>query len=60
MVSKTVASHYFAMETAVKDVGIKQMLHKMSAADFINHFPSKKGDDITEISVDDWNFITLI
>ena len=60
MASKTIASYYFATETAVKDVGIKQMLQKMYAADFVNHFPSKKGDDITEISVDDWNFITLM
>ena len=60
MASKTIASQYFATETAVKDVGIKQMLQKMYAADFSNHFPSRKGDDITEISVDDWNFITLM
>ena len=29
MVSKTVASHYFAIETEVRDVGIKQMLYRM-------------------------------
>ena len=60
MASKTVASHYFAMETEVKDVGIKQMLHRMYAADFSDHCPSKKGKDITEMSLDDRNFMTLI
>ena len=28
-VSKNVASHYFAMETEVRDIGIEQMLQKM-------------------------------
>ena len=60
MASKTVASHYFAMETEVKDVGIKQMLHRMYAADFNDHCPSKKGEDITEMSVEDRNFMTLM
>ena len=60
MASKTVASHYFAMETEVKDVGIKRMLHRMYAADFNNHCPSKKGEDITEMSVEDRNFMTLM
>ena len=58
MASKTVASHYFTMETEVKVVGIKQMLHKMYAADFSDHCPSNKREDITEMSVDDRNFIT--
>ena len=60
MASKTVASHYFAMETEVKDVGITQMLHRMYAADFNDHCPSKKGEDITEMSVEDRNFMTLM
>ena len=60
MTSKTVASHYFAMETEVKDAGIKQMLHKMYAADFSDHCPSKKREDITEMSVEDRNFMTLM
>ena len=61
MASNTVALHYFVMETEVKDVGIKQMLHKMYAADFSDHChcPSKKRDDITEMSVEDRNFMTL-
>ena len=42
MAYKIVASHYFAMETEVKDVGIKQMLQRMYAADFNDHCPSKK------------------
>ena len=58
--SKTVASHYFAMETEVKDAGIKQMLHKMYAADFSDHCPSKRREDITEMSVEDRNFMTLM
>ena len=60
MTSKTVASHYFAMESEVKDAGIKQMLHKMYAADFSDRCPSKKGEDITEMSVEDRNFMTLM
>ena len=60
MASKTVALHYFAMETEVKDVGIKQMLHRMYAADFNDHCPSKKGEDITEMSVEDRNFMTMM
>ena len=60
MASKTVASHYFAMETEVKDVGIKQMLNRMYAADFNDHCPSKKVADITEMSVEDRSFMTLM
>ena len=58
MASKTVASHFFAMKTEVKDVGIKQMLHRMYTADFNDHCPSKKGRDITEMSVEDKNLMT--
>ena len=58
--SETVASHYFPMETEVKDIGIKQMLHKMCAVDFSDHCPSKKGEDITEMSVEDRDFMTLM
>ena len=60
MASKTVASHCFAMETETKDVGIKQMLHRMYAADFNHHCPSKKGEDMTELSVGDRSFMTLM
>ena len=60
MVSKTVASHYCTTETVVKDVGIKQMLHRMYATDFSDYCPSKKGEDITEMSVEDRNFMTLM
>ena len=60
MVSKTVASHYFAMKTEVKDVGIKQMLHRIYAADFNDHCPSEKGEDITEMSVEIRRFVTLM
>ena len=38
-------SHYFAMETEVKDVAIRQMLHRVYAADFIDHCSSKKRED---------------
>ena len=60
MAYKTVASHYFATETEVKYVRIKQMLHGMYAADFSDHCPPKKGKDITDISVEDRNFMTLM
>ena len=60
MVFKTVASHYFSMETEVKDVGIKQMLHRIYAADFNDHCPSKNGEDITEMSVENRSFMTLM
>ena len=60
MASKTVASHYSAMETEVKDVGIKQMLHRIYTADFNDHCPLKKGEDITETSVEDINLMTLM
>ena len=37
LTSKAMASHYFAVETEVKDIGIEQqMLHKMYSADFID------------------------
>ena len=45
------------METEVKDVGIKQMLYRMYTADLNDHCPSKKGEDITEMSVEDRSFI---
>ena len=60
MASKTVASGYFALETEVKDVEIKQILHRMCPADFNYHCPSKKGEDITEMSVEDRSFMTLM
>ena len=60
MTSKTVTSCYFAMETGVKDVGIEQMVHRMYATNFNNHCPSKKGEDITEMSVEDRSFMTLV
>ena len=60
MASKTVASHYFAMETEVKNVWIKQMVHRMYTADINDHCPSKKGEGITEMSVEDRNFMTLM
>ena len=49
MASKSVASHYFAMETEVKDVEIKQMFHRIYTADFNNHCLSKKGENITSM-----------
>ena len=36
LTSKAMVSHYFAVETEVKDIGIEQMLHKMYSADFID------------------------
>ena len=59
MTSKTVASYHFAMETEVKDVGIEQMVHRMYTADFNNHCPLKKGEDITEMLAEDRSFMTL-
>ena len=35
------------------------MLHKMYAADFNYHCPSKKGEDISEISVEGRSFMAL-
>ena len=35
------------------------MLHKMYAADFNYHCPSKKGEDISEVSVEDRSFMAL-
>ena len=40
LTSKTIAPHYFATETEVKDIGIEQMLHKMYSADFIDQSSS--------------------
>ena len=60
MTYKTVASHYFAMETEGKDVGIEQMLHRMFAADFKDHCPSMKREDITKMSVEDRSFMALM
>ena len=48
------------METEVKDVSVKQMLQGVYAADFNDHCPLKKGEDITEISEEDRNFMTLM
>ena len=48
------------METEVKDVGIKQMLYRMYTADLNDHCPSKKGEDITEMSVEDRSFMALM
>ena len=45
MSCKTAVSHYFAMETEVKDVGIRQMLHRIYAADLIDHCSSKRRED---------------
>ena len=48
------------METEVGNVGMKQMLHRMYTADFNDHCLSKKGEDITEMSVEDRSFMTLM
>ena len=56
MASKSVASHYLAMETEIKYVWFKQI----PAADFSDHCQSKQGEDITEMSVEDRNFMTLM
>ena len=60
MNSKTVASHYFAVETKVRAVGIEHMLHRMYAADFNNHGPSKKGEGTTEMLVENRSFVILM
>ena len=36
------------------------MLHRMYAADFNDHCPSKKREDITEMLVEDRSFMTLM
>ena len=45
------------METEVKDAGIKQMFHRMYIADFNYLCPSKKGEYITELSIEDRSFM---
>ena len=60
MDTKTVTSHYFSMETEVGNVGMKQMLHRMYAADLNNPCLSKKGEDTTEMSVEGMTFMTLM
>ena len=50
-VSKSVASHYFAMETEVQDIGIKQMLKKIYEAEFNDNGTSRAAESITKISI---------
>ena len=47
--SEIIASQYFAMETDVKDVRIKQMLHRMYALNFNNPCPSRERGLIFQI-----------
>ena len=60
LTSKTIAPHYFAVETEVKDIGIVQMLHKMYSADFIDQssFALKESD--CEMSVENRRFMEII
>ena len=50
LTSKALASHYFAVETEVKDIGIEQMLYKMYSADFIDQSSSALRESDCEMS----------
>ena len=52
---KAIAPHYFAIETEVKDIGIKQMLYKMYSADFIDQSSCD-----CEMSVEDRRFMEIM
>ena len=52
-VSKNVASHYYAMETELHDIGIEHMLMKMYTAELNDDGVSKAAENITKMSVED-------
>ena len=60
LTSKAMASHYFAIETEAKDMGIEQMLHKMYSADFIDQSSSALKESNCEMSVEDRRFMEIM
>ena len=61
LTSKAMASHYFAVETEVKDIGIEQqMLRKMYSADFIDQSSSALKESNCEMSVEDRRFMEIM
>ena len=59
-VSKNVASHYFARETEVRDIGIEQMLKKIYTAEFNDNDTSRASENITKMSIEDRQFLDLM
>ena len=60
LTSKAIASHYFAVETEIKETGIEQMLHKMYSADFIDQNLSVLKESDCEMSVEDRRFMEIM
>ena len=58
--SKNISSYYYAMETEVHDIGIQHMLMKMYTAEFNDDGASKAAENITEMSVEDRQFLDLM
>ena len=59
-VSKNVASHYFARETEVRDIGIEQMLKKIYTAEFNDNGTSRAAENTTKMSTEDRKFLDLM
>ena len=59
-VSKNVASHYFARETEVRDIGIEQMLKKIYTAEFNDNGTSRAAENITKMSIEDRHFLDVM
>ena len=58
--SKNVASHYFARETEVRDIGIEQMLKKIYTAEFNDNDTSRASENITKMFIEDRQYLYLI
>ena len=59
-VSKNVASHYFARETEVRNIGIEQMLKKIYTAEFNDNDTSRAAENIIKMSIEDRQFLNLM
>ena len=59
-VSNNVASHYFARETEVRDIGIEQILKKIYTAEFNDNDTSRASENITKMFIKDRQFLYLI
>ena len=60
LTSKAMVSHYFAVETEVKDIGIEQMSHKLYSADFIDQSSYALKESNCEMSVEDRRFMEIM
>ena len=58
--TKNVASHYFARETEVRDIGIEQMLKKIYTAEFNDNGTSRAAENITKMSIENRQFLDLM